>query len=174
MSQATSGWPVIPIGILAVIVALLLLAQLAGLGLSRFARSLATICCIALVPIALILYPLPSGNSYYAHLIRQPWLPTESITLSSGVSVTGYILAEDQDWVTVLTEGSRQVYYYHPDQIVKRAVCQSGGTAAESPLISLIPATTPSSRSPQCSSIAASESTQVNHNHFAQMLRKAR
>ena len=167
--DVTSGWLSIPIGILAVIVTLLLLAQLTSFGLSRFSRSLATVSCILLVPVVLLLYPPPSGNSYYAHLIRQPWLPAEFITLSSGVSVTGYIISEDQDWVTVLTNENRQVYYYHSDQIAKRAVCQSEKTPAESPLISLTPSTAPSFEPPQCRSITVNSPTQTNTSRPSQV-----
>jgi hypothetical protein len=156
-SEAFSGWPAIPIGILAVIVAGLLAAQLGSLGFSRLSRSVATIICVLLIPVAFLLYPLPSGDNYYAHLVRQPWLPAESITLTSGGSLIGYIIAEDDDWVTVLTDQSRQVRYFHPDQIATRTVCQLEKGKAETPLISLIPAASPSSEPPQCDQIAVSK-----------------
>jgi hypothetical protein len=157
VSEAFSGWPAIPIAILAVIVAALLVGQLGSLGFRRLSRSAATIVCILLIPFAFLLYPLPSGDNYYAHLVRQPWLPAESITLTSGGSLVGYIIAEDDDWVTVLTDQSRQVRYYHPDQIATRTVCQLEKGKAEAPLISLIPAAAPSSEPPQCDQIAVSK-----------------
>lgn len=141
---------------LAGFVAVLLLVQLATRGVGVFARSLATISCIILVPAVLRLYPLPDNNSYYERLIRQPWLPTESISLSSGSSIVGYILSEDQEWVTVLNDGDRRIYYYQPDQIRQRQVCQSAAVPTALPLISLLPsAGAPSSGIPRCSAKSA-------------------
>lgn len=148
MSRASGG---IGLLLLAGVVALLLLVLLITRGLGLFARSLATICCIILLPVVLRLYPLPDSNSYYAHLVRQPWLPTESISLSSGDSVVGYILSEDQDWVTVLNDRDRHIYYYHADQIGQRQVCQSSAVPVTLPLISLLPqAVPPTSVIPKC------------------------
>lgn len=148
MSRASGG---IGLLVLAGVVALLLLVLLITRGLGLFARSLATICCIILLPVVLRLYPLPDSNSYYAHLVRQPWLPTESISLSSGDSVVGYILSEDQDWVTVLNDRDRHIYYYHADQIGQRQACQSSAVPVTLPLISLLPqAVPPTSVIPKC------------------------
>lgn len=148
MSRASGG---IGLLLLAGVVALLLLVLLITRGLGLFARSLATICCIILLPVVLRLYPLPDSNSYYAHLVRQPWLPTESISLSSGDSVVGYILSEDQDWVTVLNDRDRHIYYYHADQIGQRQICQSSAVPVTLPLISLLPqAVPPTSVIPKC------------------------
>ena len=140
MSRASGGNGLL---VLAGVVALLLLVLLVTRGLGLFARSLATICCIILLPVVLRLYPLPDSNSYYAHLVRQPWLPTESISLSSGGSVVGYILSEDQDWVTVLNDRDRHIYYYHADQIGQRQACQSSAVPVTLPLISLLPQAVP-------------------------------
>ena len=153
ISRATGG---IVLLVLAGIVAFLLLVLLITRGLGLFARSLATICCIILLPVVLRLYPLPDSNSYYAHLVRQPWLPTESISLSSGASVVGYILSEDQDWVTVLNDGDRHIYYYHADQVDQRQVCQSSAVPVTLPLVSLLPqASPPASGMPKCNAKTA-------------------
>jgi hypothetical protein len=152
------------VGVLAVapIVGFLLLVLLATRGLSLFARSLATICCIILLPVILRLYPLPDSNSYYAHLVRQPWLPTESISLSSGATVVGYILSEDQDWVAVLDDRDRHIYYYHADQIGQRQVCQSSAVPVTLPLVSLLPqAGSPTSGIPKCNAKVAPGATSV-------------
>ena len=152
ISRATGG---IVLLVLAGIVAFLLLVLLITRGLGLFARSLATICCIILLPVVLRLYPLPDSNSYYAHLVRQPWLPTESISLSSGGSVVGYILSEDQDWVTVLNDSDRHIYYYHADQIDQRQACQSSAVPVTLPLVSLLPqASPPTPGIPKCNTKA--------------------
>jgi hypothetical protein len=143
------------LGIFAVLVGFLLLVQLGSRGLSVFSRSLATIFCIALVPVILLLYPFPTHNSYYAQLMRQPWLPAESITLRSGTSLTGYILSEDQEWVTILNDKTRRIFYYPPSQITKREVCQPARAPVAPPLISLVPPAGISvSRPPQCGLIS--------------------
>jgi hypothetical protein len=141
--------------VLAAVVAILLLIQLLTRGPGIFARSLATITCIILVPVVLRLYPLPDKNSYYAQLVRQPWLPAESISLSSGDPVVGYVLAEDQDWTTVLNDHDRRIYYYHSDQVRQRQVCQSAAVPVALPLISLLPAAgAPASGIPRCRVVA--------------------
>ena len=133
----SSGW-LIPILIVASLALLLLLIQLVGRGWTIFSRSLATIGCILLVPIVFVLYPFPSSNSYYAHLIRQPWLPAETITLKSGSVLTGYIVSDNEDWTTVLNDSNRMIYYYRPTQIIGRQVCQSAAVPTKPPIISLI------------------------------------
>jgi hypothetical protein len=141
---------------LASLVAFLLLILLLSRGLGLFSRSLATICCIILLPVVLRLYPLPDSNSYYAHLVRQPWLPTESIGLSSGASMVGYILSEDQDWVAVLNDRDRRIYYFHADQIEQRQVCQPSAVPVTLPLISLLPQPgSPDSGVPKCNAKAS-------------------
>lgn len=159
MSRASGG---IGLLVLAGVVALLLLVLLITRGLGLFARSLATICCIILLPVVLRLYPLPDSNSYYAHLVRQPWLPTESISLSSGDSVVGYILSEDQDWVTVLNDRDRHIYYYHADQIGQRQVCQSSAVPVTLPLISLLPQAVPPTSVPKCNAKGTPAVTDLN------------
>ena len=135
----------------AVPVTILLLVELVGLGFTIFFKTLAAITCIALIPFASIFYPFPINNKFYAQLIRQPWLPSETITLSSGFAFTGYVLSEDQDWTVILGNSSRTIYYYHTSEITKRQVCQLEQTVAMAPLISLIPPDMkPLSRTPSC------------------------
>ena len=65
--------------------------------------------------------------------------------------MVGYILSEDQDWVTVLNDRDRHIYYYHADQIGQRQVCQSSAVPVTLPLISLLPqAVPPTSVIPKC------------------------
>jgi hypothetical protein len=114
-------------------------------------RSVAVFACLLLIPAVFVLYPLPSKNSYYSELARQPWLPDELITLASGRTVDGYIVSEDQDWVTILNDQDRRIYYYPPDQIKQRQACQHSGGLVSAPLISLVSAgAVARSRLPQC------------------------
>jgi hypothetical protein len=114
-------------------------------------RSVAVFTCLLLIPAVFSLYPLPSKNSYYSGLVRQPWLSDELITLASGHTIDGYIVSEDQDWVTVLNDQDRRIYYYPPDQIKQRQACQYSGDLVSAPLISLISSSAIArSRLPQC------------------------
>jgi hypothetical protein len=124
---------------LAALAVIILFVQFMTGGWAAASRLFFTIMCILLVPLILLLYPLPDRNSFYAQLIRQPWLPTESIKLASGASLTGYILSEDGHWITFLDDGNRRIYYYLPGQITQRQVCQSSAIPVTSPLISLLP-----------------------------------
>jgi hypothetical protein len=114
-------------------------------------RSIAVFACILLIPAVFALYPLPSKNSYYSELVRQPWLPDELITLASGHTIDGYVVSEDQDWVTILSDQDRHIYYYPPAQIKQRQVCQQPGDRISAPLVSLISASAVAqSRLPKC------------------------
>jgi hypothetical protein len=59
--------------------ACLLAAELAGFGLTLFVRTVGIAATIVLIPIITGLYPLPINNSVYANLVKQPWLPAETI-----------------------------------------------------------------------------------------------
>ena len=114
-------------------------------------KSFAVFACILLLPAVFLLYPLPSKNSYYSELVRQPWLPEELITLTSGRAVDGYVVSEGQNWIVVLNDQNRRIYYYTPSQIKQRQVCQRSGSVISAPLVSLISVgTIDQSRLPGC------------------------
>lgn len=143
---------IIIIWVLAVIVAILLLAVLFGLSFTSFSRTVATIACIALIPFVSQSYPLAVGKGFYTDLIRQPWLPAEIITFTSGQSIVGYILADSGTTLTVLMNDNRAVYYYPDTTVTKRQVCEIGQGEQMQPLIVILPAGTGPSQTPQCRS----------------------
>ena len=144
---SSSAW-FIPILIAAGISSLLLWALLMSNGWNVFSRSLSVIAGILLVPALFLLYPLPSSHNYYEFLVRQPWLPSENVTLRSGAVVTGYVLSDDQNWTTILTDSGRRIFYYRPAEIVSRHICRARDARARLPVISLI--TTRSQQLPWC------------------------
>lgn len=123
--------------LLAVPFACLLFIELAGRGLGVFIKTAATIACIVLVPFVSQLYPLPLNNNFYTQLIRQPWLPAETITLSSGREFTGYILSDSGSWLIVLKNANRSIHYYRASYVVKRHVCRIGQASLRQPFIAL-------------------------------------
>jgi hypothetical protein len=123
---------------LAVLVALLLLVELVGIGYAAVFRSLAAIAFVALIPLVIQAYPLPLRNSYYATLLKQPWLPAEVIQTSSGRIITGYVVADDQGWLTILNANTRLIYRYHASVIARRRVCQYGNTRMRQPFLPLL------------------------------------
>lgn len=143
-------------GVLAAVVFVLLLLELAGLNFSIFMRIIATIACIALIPTVALLYPLPFSNTYYAQLVRQPWLPAETITLTSGQQLVGYILSDDGTWIEVLTNDTRTIHYYLATDVAGRQVCQIGQAPPMHPLITLTQAeTSVSTPTPICPTSSA-------------------
>lgn len=144
-----------PVGIdvimaLLAFVTILLLAVVLVLRFENFARTVATIVCIVLIPFIAQVYAFPIGARYYTDLIRQPWLPAETITFTSGQSIIGYVLADDGATLTVLLDDNRAVSYY-PDRIVaKRQVCEISQAGKTRPLIAILPAGTLPSRTPLC------------------------
>lgn len=129
-------------GLLAGIFFLLLLFDLAGLNFNVLMRTVATVASIALIPTVALLYPLPFSNAYYAQLVRQPWLPAETITLTSGQELIGYVLSEDGTWIEVLTNDTRTIHYYLTTDVAGRQICQIGQAPSMHPLITLTPAGT--------------------------------
>lgn len=127
-------------GGLAVVFALLLLFELMGLGFAVMARTVATIACIVLIPFMTRLYPFPLSNGFYTGLIKQPWLPAEAITLTSGQRFTGYVLSDNGTWLVVLADSTRTINYYRSAQVAAQQICQIEARPRTQPLIPLYPA----------------------------------
>jgi hypothetical protein len=132
---------------LAALAAILFLFELGGFGIRATARSLGLAASVAIVPIMFRLYPLPASDVFYTNLLTQPWLPAETITLTTNQSMTGYILETDQDWTEVLLAEDRTVVQYHTSQVSSRAMCQITVVASERPLFPLLNA---QSELPEC------------------------
>jgi hypothetical protein len=137
--QAAQGgaWDVLAF-FLAVLAAILLVIELIGFGIRASARSVGLAATVAIVPIMFRLYPLPASDVFYTNLLTQPWLPAETITLTTHQSVTGYVLDSDQDWTEVLRAEDRTVVQYHTSEVSSRAMCQIAVVASERPLFPLI------------------------------------
>lgn len=137
--QAAHGgaWDVLSF-FLAAAAAVLLLIELVGFGIRATARSVGLAATVAIVPIMFRLYPLPASDVFYTNLLTQPWLPAETITLTTHQSMTGYVLESDQDWVEVLLAEDRTVVQYHTSQVSSRAMCQIAVVASERPLFPLL------------------------------------
>jgi hypothetical protein len=122
--------------VLAILVAGLLVATV--WVFRDFARTIAVMAAILLVPVMLRVYPFPFGHDYYTQLIRQPWLPAERITLDSGQNVIGYVLADSPSWLVVLRDSNRRIYYYPAQKVAALSVCQIGVAPPTRPLVTLI------------------------------------
>ena len=99
-----------------------------------------------LLPIVTPVYPVPRAIDFYVTTLRQPWLPLEKVTLTSGQSDYGYVLSYGNSWFEMLTESSRTIRYIPAREVAGRSVCQQQ-EAQYSPFIPLPPTTT----SPQIS-----------------------
>jgi len=142
--------------LLAVIVGFLLFIELIGVSFNAFMRTIASIVCIALIPTVAQLYPLPINNSFYTQLVRQPWLPAETITLNSGQKFVGYTLSDNGTEIEVLRDDTRTIHYYLASDIARRQVCQIGQAPPMQPLITLTPAgTNVSPPTPTCQTSSA-------------------
>ncbi len=138
--------------ILAIITVLLLLLVLIGMGFSIFIRSIGIIVCIALLPFVSQAYSFPLSKSFYVGIIRQPWLPAEMITFSSGQVIIGYVLSDGGGSITFLKNDNRAVYYYPDSVVTNRQVCRIGPVRHLQPLVTILPAGTRPSTTPSCRS----------------------
>jgi len=132
-----SVFGVILLVLFGLVLAFFLLVTLVGAGFATMMRIIAVALSIALIPTFAQLYPLPATNSFYTRLLRQPWLPAETFTLSTGQRFTGYALADDGTSIEILIDTSRTITYYQVSQISNRQICQLGPVQATQPLITL-------------------------------------
>lgn len=150
----------VPVDVVMAVVAVpftvLLVGELFGLGFSVFIKTVATVMSILLIPVVIRLYPFPVSRSYYTELVRQPWLGAQTITLSSGQSFTGYTLSADGNWIVILKDDNRMIYYYRPSDVAALTVCQLGQNTLMQPLITLLPAASTPSHSPVCGASSSS------------------
>jgi hypothetical protein len=158
---ARHDWHVIRTGItggretviilLAIAFILLLAVELVGLDPETTVRTVVTVTVVALLPLIFRLYPVPGSKnfyeSFYMKLISQPWLPPETITLTTHRDVVGYVLGSDGYWLEVLQADNRMIVYYRTSQISGRFICQQGYISTGRPLITLISA---QAETPEC------------------------
>ena len=141
-------------GVLAAAFAVLLLVEVMGLGFAVTGRTAATIASIVLLPFVARLYPFPLSNEFYTGLIKQPWLPAETIALTSGQQFTGYVLSDNGTWLVVLTESGRTIRYYRSDKVAGQQICRAGPPRPAQPLIPLFPAHLRApTQTPSCASL---------------------
>lgn len=149
--MSITGWRETVIILVAIISALLLAGELVGPNPQPAIRTVLAVAVIALLPLIVELYPVPGSSkfyeSFYVKLISQPWLPAETITLTTHRMVVGYALGSDGVWLEVLQADNRTIIYYKTSQISDRFICQIGKIATARPLITLISA---QAETPEC------------------------
>lgn len=139
---------------LAAAFAILLVVELMGLGFAVVARTAGTVAAIALLPLVMSVVPFPLTNAFYTAVIKQPWLPAEVITLSSGQQFVGYVLSDNGTWLVVLSEVTRTVHYYRSPQVASQQICQITQSPSRPPLIPVFPAHLKSTTStPVCATL---------------------
>lgn len=149
--MSITGWRATVIILVAIISAVLLAIELVGPNPERAIGTVLAVAVIALLPLIVELYPVPGTSkfyeSFYVKLISQPWLPAETITLTTRRVVVGYALGSDGTWLEVLQADNRTIVYYRTSQISDRFICQIGQIATARPLITLISA---QAETPEC------------------------
>src|SRR5215469_16305965 len=143
------------------------------LRLNDLFKSLAVVVSIVAIPIFVVIYPFPIGSQFYSELIRQPWLPANTITLRSGQEFTGYILSDDPSSVAVLSEASRTVTYYPPDDIAKMRLCHMGQASSARPLFTVAPGTrTRLVPTPECLQASAAQAAYASPRNLSRGLER--
>jgi hypothetical protein len=149
--MSITGWREAVIISLAIISAVLLAIELVGPNPEPAIGTVLAVAVIALLPLIVELYPVPGTSkfyeSFYVKLISQPWLPAETITLTTHRVVVGYALGSDGVWLEVLQADNRVIVYYRISQISDRFICQIGKIATARPLVTFIPA---QAETPEC------------------------
>jgi hypothetical protein len=52
-----------------------------------------------------------------------PWLPPERLTMTNGSTIAGYVAGNEEPWMVVLTNPSRQILYLDPQMVSTRTLC---------------------------------------------------
>jgi hypothetical protein len=128
------------LGILGSLLCILLLIEIAGFQVAIVVRTVGTVGIIATLPLIVRVYPIPISNSFYANVLSQPWLPAETVTLTTHKVVTGYVLENGEEWFEVLLAQDRTVVQYHASEVASRTMCQMASTEPKRPLLPLVPA----------------------------------
>jgi hypothetical protein len=71
----------------------------------------------------IVLVLLAALGSWFAISSRAPWVPAEHVTVR-GATQTGYVMAADGVWTTLLTELDRAVLIVRTDDISARSLCR--------------------------------------------------
>lgn len=124
-----------------------LVLEFAGFGLSAFMRAVGVVASLVLILYVVRVYPFPPTDSYYSSLIKQPWLPAETITLTSGQQVIGYNLSSGGSWIEILKESGRTIEFYPDSSVAEQQICQLETSRAAVPLITFAPTV---AQVPQC------------------------
>jgi hypothetical protein len=140
--------------VLAAAFAILAILELVGVGFAAFARTAGAIASIVLIPFVMSLVPFPLSHEFYTDVIKQPWLPAEVITLTSGQRSIGYVLSDNGTWLVVLSDGARTIHYYRSPQVASQQICQIVHAPPGPPLIPVFPAHLKSATStPVCATL---------------------
>ena len=126
---------IVALCVLGIIFGVALVSELVSIGPGTVMKTLVSVSCVALIPIILQIYPSPLNGQQYAQVLRQPWLPTQVITLNNGKEFTGYVLSDAPGWVIVLKNADRRVVYYPDTDVTGRRLCRLGLTKNLQPLI---------------------------------------
>lgn len=130
-------WIIAGVGIVGALAIAFMLWEFVGFGAASFMRSTGVILSIFVLGCTLRVFPFPFTNSYYLDVIRQPWLPAESITFSNQANVVGYTLSTDGDWVEFLRSSDRKIIFIREPSITAQHICQLVPAATGQPLIAL-------------------------------------
>jgi hypothetical protein len=133
-----------------VVIGILLLIYFCAAGPRALITTVGTISSLALALYVLQIYSFSNSTTSYSDLIRQPWLPAEQITLSSGPAVTGYVLASTSTSLEVLLNSTRSIVFYPNNTVVSERICQVKAVPKRTrPLVTFLP---PNAGIPNCQS----------------------
>jgi hypothetical protein len=113
------------------------LIEILGFNIQASIRTATLLAGLALLPCALLLYPLPIQSDFYAQQLRQPWIPAVVITQTSGKSLVGYVLSDSNDWFVILQADNRDVDYIPSGQVARQKACELEPTSTKRPIIDL-------------------------------------
>jgi hypothetical protein len=87
------------------------------------------------------LYQPPTAPNAVPRIMKQPWLPSEKVTLRNGEWWVGYTLSYKDGWHVLLEEQGRTIVFLRADDVRSRTVCRTSDVlkAERPPLIQLGP-----------------------------------
>jgi hypothetical protein len=69
-------------------------------------------------------FRIPADSSEYSNALEEVWIPAETLTVTPGSPIVGYVLSTGDGWFVVLVNDTRTIEYIPANKISARSICE--------------------------------------------------